>query len=73
MRQATRSLKQFTRNILFDEKLGGTIHLAVGRGFPEAGGRNESALHWDMICAMEDGGEIWVDGTLFYRGGAFQV
>jgi len=68
-----RNLRQFTRNILFDEKLGGTIHLALGRGFPEAGGRNESALHWDMICAMEDGGEIWVDGTLFYRGGVFQV
>lgn len=68
-----RNLRQFTRNILFDEKLGGTIHLALGRGFPEAGGRNESALHWDMICAMEQDGEIWVDGTLFYRGGAFQV
>lgn len=68
-----RNLRQFTRNILFDEKLGGTIHLAVGRGFPEAGGRNESALHWDMICDMQDGGEIWVDGTLFYKGGEFQV
>jgi len=67
------NITRFSRNILFDEKLGGTVHLAVGRAFPEIGGQNESAIHWDMICDMKDGGEIWVDGTLFYQSGEFQV
>ncbi len=61
-------IKQFTKNILFDEKLGGTIHLAVGLGFPEAGGKNESGLHWDMLCGMAKA-EIMVDGELFYKNG----
>lgn len=64
-------IQQFTKSILFDEKIGGTIHLAVGRGFPEAGGKNVSAVHWDMICDMRDGGQIWVDDELFYDSGQF--
>ncbi len=63
-------IKRFTKNMLFDEKLGGTIHLAVGGSFPEAGGKNESGIHWDMLCDMHDG-EISVDGELFYKNGSF--
>ena len=64
-------ITQFTKNILFDEKIGGTIHLALGFGFPEAGGENESAIHWDMICDMRDDGCIYADGELFYERGKF--
>jgi aminopeptidase len=60
-----------SRNILFDEKIGGTVHLAVGRSYPETGGLNESALHWDMICDLRGGGEIYLDGELFQSGGQF--
>ncbi len=66
-------ITQFTRSILFDEKIGGTIHMAVGAGYPETGSRNKSAVHWDMICDMRDGGKIWVDGELFYESGRFLV
>lgn len=66
-------IQRFTKNILFDEKIGGSIHMAVGAGYPETGSKNESAVHWDMICDMRDGGEIYVDGELFYRGGRFLV
>jgi len=65
-------IQRFTKNMLFDEKLGGTVHLAVGSGFPECGGKNESGLHWDMLCDMSDA-EITVDGDLFYRDGKFVV
>ncbi|GAB4503792.1 MAG: aminopeptidase [Anaerolineales bacterium] len=61
-------ITHFTKNILFDEKLGGTIHLALGLGFPEAGGQNESGLHWDMLCDMSQA-EVTVDGDLFYKDG----
>jgi aminopeptidase len=63
----------FVKNILFDEKIGGTIHMAVGAGYPETGSQNESAIHWDFICDMRDGGEITVDGELLYRSGEFLV
>jgi aminopeptidase len=66
-------IERFTKNILFDEKLGGTIHIALGAGFKEIGGKNESGLHWDMICDMKDGGTIKVDGELFYDSGEFVV
>jgi aminopeptidase len=66
------SIPRFTKNMLFDEKLGGTIHLAVGRGFLEAGGQNVSSLHWDMLCDMAES-EIRVDGELFYKDGKFAV
>ena len=62
---------RFTRNILLDEKIGGTIHLALGAGFAQAGGRNSSALHWDMICDLRDEGEVYADGELVWKAGSF--
>jgi aminopeptidase len=64
-------IQRFTRNILFDEKIGGTIHLALGNAYPETGGRNRSALHWDMIRDLRRGGAIYVDGVCFQKDGAF--
>lgn len=64
-------IQKFTKNILFDEKIGGTIHLAVGDAFGEAGGKNHSAIHWDMICDMRGAGTISADGEVFYRNGKF--
>jgi aminopeptidase len=61
-------ITRFTKNMLFDEKIGGTIHLAVGLGFAEAGGNNASGLHWDMLCDMAEA-EITIDGELFYKNG----
>ena len=58
-----------TRNILFDEKMGGTVHMALGASYPETGGLNQSALHWDMICDLRTAGEVWVDDTLFLKDG----
>lgn len=60
-----------TRNILFDEKIGGTIHLALGASYPETGGVNQSTLHWDMVCDLRSGGEVRVDGELFSKDGQF--
>ena len=61
-------IQRFSKNMLFDEKIGGTIHFAVGAGFPECGGKNESGLHWDMLCDMAES-EITLDGELFYKDG----
>jgi aminopeptidase len=66
-------IDRFTKNILYDEKIGGTIHMALGAGYPETGSKNKSAIHWDMICDMRDGGQILVDGELFYESGQFAV
>ncbi len=66
-------INRFIKNILFDEKIGGTIHMALGFGFAEIGGKNESAIHWDLICDMRDGGQIFADGELFYESGKFTV
>jgi aminopeptidase len=57
--------------ILFDEKIGGTVHLAVGRSYPETGGRNESAVHWDMICDLRRGGRLTADGETIQEDGSF--
>ncbi len=65
-------IKRFTKNMLFDEKIGGTIHFAVGAGYPESGSKNESGLHWDMLCDMAQS-EIKVDGEVFYRNGKFAI
>jgi aminopeptidase len=62
-----------TREILLDEKIGGTVHLAVGRSYPETGGVNESAIHWDMICDLRRGGRITVDGETLQEDGRFVV
>jgi aminopeptidase len=64
-------IQRFTKNILFDEKIGGTLHVAVGAGYPETGSRNRSSVHWDFICDMRHDSEIWVDGELFYKNGKF--
>ncbi len=64
-------IQRFTGSILFDEKIGGTVHMALGQGYPQTGSVNRSAIHWDMICDMREGGEIWVDGELFYQNGQF--
>lgn len=64
-------IKDFTSNMLFDEKIGGTVHMAIGDSMPEAGGKNKSSLHWDMLCDMRNGGKIYADGELFYENGKF--
>ena len=64
-------IKNFTKNMLFDEKIGGTVHMAIGDSMPEAGGKNKSAIHWDMLCDMRDKGKIYADGELFYENGKF--
>ncbi len=61
------------KNILFDEKIGGTVHLALGSSYPETGGVNHSALHWDMICDLRTSGEVWVDDILFLKNGKILV
>jgi aminopeptidase len=66
-------IQRFTKNTLFDEKIGGTIHMALGRAYPETGGTNESAIHIDIVCDLRDGGEITVDGQTFAKDGKFVV
>jgi aminopeptidase len=62
-----------TKNVLFDEKMGGTVHLALGASIPQTLGVNRSALHWDMVCDLRSGSEIRVDGELFSKDGTFVV
>jgi aminopeptidase len=64
-------IQRFTHNILFDEKIGGTMHFALGAAYPECGGRNKSAIHWDMIKDMRSEGRVWADGILLYERGKF--
>jgi aminopeptidase len=64
-------IDRFTRDILFDEKIGGTIHLALGASFKKVGGQNDSGLHWDMICDLRSDGEVYADGELVWRAGNF--
>jgi aminopeptidase len=64
-------IDRFTRDILFDEKIGGTMHLALGSSFKKLGGRNESGLHWDMICDLRAEGEVYADGELMWKAGRF--
>jgi aminopeptidase len=66
-------IQRMTKNILFDEKIGGTIHLAIGQSYLQTGGKNESPVHWDMITDMTKGGEIWADGEMIYRDGKFLI
>jgi aminopeptidase len=66
-------INRFTGNILFDEKIGGSFHMALGAGYPETGSKNKSSIHWDMICDMRKDAEILVDGELFYKNGQFVI
>lgn len=64
-------IQRYTRNTLFDEKIGGTIHLAVGASYPDTGGKNQSGLHWDIVRDLREGGQVFADGELIYRDGKF--
>jgi aminopeptidase len=64
-------IDRFSHNILFDEKLGGTFHMALGAGYPETGSKNKSIIHWDMICGMTEDSEIMLDGEQVYKNGKF--
>lgn len=65
------TIDRFTKHILFDEKIGGSIHMAIGQSYAQAGGKNQSTVHWDMIADMKDGGRILADGRQIYRDGYF--
>jgi aminopeptidase len=60
-------------NTLYDEKIGGTIHMALGQSYPETGGLNHSTIHWDFIRDLRQGGEVFVDDILFLKDGRFVV
>lgn len=64
-------ISRITKNILFDEKIGGSIHMAIGQSYLHTGGKNESAIHWDLITDMTETGEIWADGEKIYEKGKF--
>ncbi|OGI11410.1 MAG: peptidase M29, partial [Candidatus Margulisbacteria bacterium GWF2_35_9] len=66
-------IDRFTKNILFDEKIGGSIHLALGQSYDECGGKNESAIHWDMIKDLRQGGQIFLDAELVQENGKFLI
>jgi len=66
-------ITKFTKVILFDEKMGGTIHIALGASYEGTGGVNKSAIHWDILKDMKKDGEIYADGKLFYKNGKFLI
>jgi aminopeptidase len=66
-------IQRFTKNMLFDEKIGGTVHLALGAGYPETGSLNVSSLHWDMLLDLRGGGEIYADGRLVQKNGKWEI
>lgn len=66
-------IQEITGNILFDEKIGGAIHMALGASYPETGGKNISGLHWDLIKNMKNGGQIYADDKLIYENGKFLI
>ena len=65
------NIQNFTRNILFDEKIGGTVHLAIGQSYLQAGGKNNSSIHLDMITDMKSDSQIFADGKIIYKDGHF--
>ena len=65
------NITRFSRNTLFDEKIGGTVHVALGAGYPETGNKNESGLHWDIVCDLRKGGKVFADGKLIQENGVF--
>lgn len=66
-------IQRFTKNTLFDEKIGGTIHVALGKAYPETGSQNSSAIHWDMVCDLRKSGEVRVDDFLFLKDGKILI
>ena len=67
-------IKRATKNILFDEKIGGTIHMALGQSYPETGGKNTSAIHWDIVKDMKSReAKVYADGELVYEAGYFKT
>ena len=66
-------IRSFTGDTLFDEKIGGTVHLALGKGFLETGSKNDSAIHWDMVCDLRRGGVVLVNGEVLSENGKFQI
>lgn len=67
------ALTHFCKDILLDEKIGGTVHIALGRAYPNVGGTNRSAIHWDIIKDMHPGGEIYLDGRMIYQNGKMLI
>ena len=68
-----KGITRFTSDMWFDEKMVGSFHMALGASMPESGGKNESAIHWDMLCDLRDGGKIWVDDELMYKDEQFFI
>lgn len=66
-------ITRFTREILYDEKIGGSFHMALGSGYPETGSQNKSSIHWDMLCDLREGGSIYADDKLMYQNGQFVI
>ena len=66
-------ITRFTKSMLFDEKMGGTIHMALGNGYFDTGSLNRSAIHWDILKDMKKDGEIYADGKLFYKNGKYLI
>ena len=67
------NIQQMTNNILFDEKIGGTVHMAIGQSYLQCGGKNQSSVHWDMITEMKNGGQIFANDELIYENGLFLI
>ncbi|MGQ9677906.1 MAG: aminopeptidase [bacterium] len=67
------SIKRFTRDILFDEKIGGTVHIALGTGYPKTGSRNRSVIHWDMVCDTRKNSTVYGDGKPIMKDGRFLI
>jgi aminopeptidase len=67
------NIQRFTKDILFDEKIGGTIHMALGAAYPGTGGKNKSSLHWDLICDLRQTSEVYVDDRLAVKNGKWTI
>ena len=65
-----KNIKTFSKSILFDEKIGGTMHMAIGASYPDAGGLNKSGLHWDIVKSMKNV-DVFIDNVLIYSNGSF--
>jgi aminopeptidase len=66
-------ITRFCKDILIDEKIGGTMHIALGRAYSRTGGKNESAIHWDIVKDLREEGQIFLDGELIFDNGKIQL